>query len=255
MLKEQMYKNLNKEYYHGYRVLNPALKTCEEFYLTQSFIYAASYAGPKGSVDVFKLNRNANIFNLNCDTDFKRLQAVTDLNLNELKDRDWFSYFKGDLKERRKLLDLIENLGYDGYFNREVDEELVHHSIAAEMEVDVRLKNSPSIGLFNENCITKIQTIENIRKDYRVKNVKDLELDYIEYKILKAYNEKEDLLDVCYELCQQVLNFDCNQIMLMISKCSYHLFKDDYEDLKKMFENKSPFQDKGFYNQRPIRWM
>lgn len=156
MLKEQMYKNLNKEYYHGYRVLNPALKTCEEFYLTQSFIYAASYAGPKGSVDVFKLNRNANIFNLNCETDFKRLQAVADLNLNELKDRDWFSYFKGDLKERRKLLDLIENLGYDEYL------EVINYTNSIKVSLNLTLsKKFPELKIISEQLIKELDNLDN----------------------------------------------------------------------------------------------
>lgn len=73
-LLEQRHSNLRREYYHGFHALDPALKSCEEFYLTASFIYAASYAGRNGKVEVYHLKRAASIFNLRCESDFNALQ-------------------------------------------------------------------------------------------------------------------------------------------------------------------------------------
>lgn len=258
-LKEQKQNNLNRSYYHGYRVMDPNLKTCEEFYLTTSFIYAASYAGRKGHVDVYNFKNSVNIFNLNCKSDLDNLKKVLgdiSINVNELKKRDWFSYFKGDIKKRRKLLDLVESLGYDGYFNREVDKELMQHSVAANSITDRRLYNSPSIGIFNKDCLIKTGTVDDIPNNYRIQKYRDLELDYIEYYLLKTYKESKSLSEAYDVLSEQILNFNSKQIMSIISKFNYKEFEKDYNDLCKEFGDISLFTEKKLiYYQRPIiRW-
>lgn len=258
-LKEQQYANLNRNYFHGYHVLDPKLKTCEEFYLTNSFIYAASYAGRKGHVEVYHLKKSSNIFNLNSETDFNLLKENLknpSIDLEILKKRDWFSYFKGDLKKRRELLDVIESLGYDGYFNKEVDKELSQHSILAGLRVDGRLLNSPSIGIFNKDCLTKIKTIDNISENEYIDKYKELELQYIEYKLLLTYKQQEDLKSLYEELVDEILNFNSMQIMLMITKFNPKEYIQDFEELDKKFGSIKLLKEKALiYYQRPIiKW-
>lgn len=255
-ISEQRHSNLRREYYHGFHALDPALKSCEEFYLTASFIYAASYAGRKGKVEVYHLKRAANIFNLRCESDFNALQEKVSFDLSKLRDGDWLSFFKGSLRERRELLDIIESLGYDGYFNKEVDRELVKHSVAAGCEADLKLLSSPSVGIFNKDCLEKVETVSDIRSDFRVKRYIDLELDYIEYKLLLAYKNSSSLSDVYDELTQQVLNFDSTQIMSMIVKLNPKDFSQDFGRLHKRFGSIELLSEKQLiYYQRPIsRW-
>lgn len=258
-LNEQNYTNLNKQYYHGYRVMDPSLKSCEEFYLTNSFLYAASYAGRKGHVDVYKLKKSANIFKLQSEFDFNLLQnnlKDSSINLEELKERDWYSYFKGNIRKRRDLLDIVESLGYDGYFNREVDKELMKHSVAANISVDRRLYNSPSLGIFNKNCLLKIDEVLDVVNDSRVQDYKDLELDYIKYRLLDAYKNNISLSDVYNEVTEQVLNFNSIQIMSLFSKFNYKDFENEYSDLCKRFGDIELLTEKKLiYYQRPIvRW-
>lgn len=221
--------------------------------LTASSIYAASYAGRKGKVEVYHLKRAANIFNLQCKTDFDTLQEKVSFDLEELKSRDWLSFFKGSLRERRKLLDTIESLGYDGYFNREVDNELAKHSAAAGCEVDLKLLGSPSVGIFNRDCLERVETVSDIRNDFRVKRHINLELDYIEYKLLLAYKNGNSLSDVYDELVQQVLNFDNMQIMSIMMRFNPRDYSKDFETLHKRFGGVELLSEKQLiYYQRPI---
>lgn len=255
-LDEQNYHKLNKEYYHGYRALDPALKTCEEFYITSSFIYAASYAGRKGHVDVYFLDHALNIFNLHNENDFRKLQEKVSFDLSGLKERDWYSYFKGDVRKRRDLLDVVQQFGYDGYFNYEIDKELMKHSVAASLELNAFLYKSPSIGVFDRNCLKKVSTIDNVTEDYRVKKYADKELDYIEYRLLKAYYDNDDKNYVYEELVADVLNYTPKQIMQLVWHFDPKDYEVDYEKLQKQFGGTGLIEEKKLiYYQRPIvRW-
>lgn len=255
-LNEHIYNKLTKEYYHGYRALNPTLKTCEEFYITSSFIYAASYAGRKGYVDVYFLDRALDIFSLHNDNDFNKLQKKVSFDLKDLKERDWYSYFKGDIRKRRDLLDIVQQLGYDGYFNYEIDKELMQHSVAASLEMNASLYKSPSIGVFDRESLKKASTINDVTDDYRVKKYADKELDYIEYRLLKAYYDNDDRDYVYEELVSNVLNFTPKQIMQLMWHFDYKKYEADYEKLQRQFGDAKLLKEKKLmYCQRPIlRW-
>ena len=62
VLAEQKYTNLNRIYYHGFNPDKAKKLSCNEFYLTTSFPYAAENAGPNGTVAEFFLAKESNIF-------------------------------------------------------------------------------------------------------------------------------------------------------------------------------------------------
>lgn len=69
ILTEQLYKNLNRNYFHGAKTgkLEKADSLYDYFYLTNSFVYAALYACSEdpliGKVYRFTLKEGLNIFN------------------------------------------------------------------------------------------------------------------------------------------------------------------------------------------------
>lgn len=257
-MNEQKYTNLNRIYYHGYREDNPQLKSCDqyEFYITTSFLYAASYAGKEGYVEAFKLKQEANILNLKSKKDYELLNKYK-MNPSSLIGRDWFSYFNGDFYKRNEYLKKLKNLGYDGYFNYEIDDELVWHSIIANKCINTLYKQSPSIGIFNKNILQKIETINNPTKDERIKQYKSLELEYIEYQILKLYKNDKftdfELYCLYDKLRSQILNFEPKQILYMIFKFNPEKYINDYNELKKKFGSVKLIEDKQrFYYERPM---
>lgn len=262
-MTEQKYTNKNRIYYHGFRPLNPPLKSSDEFYLTTSFLYAASYAGKKGKVWSYRLKRNANIFNLKSKKDIEKIKnndilRFPDIDFDELANRDWFSYFKGNFKQRRLLLNVIELMKYDGYFNNEIDDELVHHSVAANLNINLALKNSPSIGIFNDDCLEKIEVVDDIANDPRIKEYKQAEFEYFIYTILKSYEsgtKNADFFDKLYELSLSLFNFTNQQLIKMFMSINPNQYADEYVMLKQKFENVRLIEGKRYmYNQRPVNW-
>lgn len=118
----------------------------------------------------------------------------------------------------------------------------------------MKLLGSPSVGIFNRDCLERAETVSDIRNDFRVKRHINLELDYIEYKLLLAYKNGSSLSDVYYdELVQQVLNFDNMQIMSIMMRFNPRDYSKDFETLHKRFGGVELLSEKQLiYYQRPI---
>jgi hypothetical protein len=73
----------------------------------------------------------------------------------ELRDNDW-SQLDDSLVSRGDLINIIKDLGYDGFFNFEWDGDKVHPNEQAR---------KPSIGIFDISCLsyTGVQPVENFK--------------------------------------------------------------------------------------------
>jgi hypothetical protein len=162
LLKEQMYTNKRRLYYHGKIAgYDDSKRNFNEIYLTTRMTYAMAYAGRGGSVETYTLNDTANIFNMKCATDEaafrKHCQANAPALLkyaDKLKNHDW-AFLEGDYF-RQAIIDVIKDLGYDGYFNYEIDEDglAILHDMADCYTFNCNL-HSPAIALFNRSKAIK----------------------------------------------------------------------------------------------------
>lgn len=165
LINEQKYTNKYRIYYRGIRTNDVSQKNFKEIYLTTKFPYALSYAKMDGIVEEYCLKDTANIFNMKCKTDEGKLRVFCQNHyqqygnylkcFEELKENDWGKTL--GLDGRIALIIAIKSLGYDGYFNYEIDEnfykEIRKYPWCRFSELQIK---SPAIAIFNENAIKKI---------------------------------------------------------------------------------------------------
>ena len=199
VLAEQKYTNLNRVYYHGFNPKSTKKLSCGEFYLTTSFPYAAEYAGPIGTVAEFFLKKESNIFNALAKKDFELLKSFCEnsakqyLNvLSRLKKNDWFKLFDRDVEKRQGLLEIIEQLGFDGYFNFEIDSELEEDYIDQDEMISPALVSSPAIAVFDKDCLIRGDTFygrEEFIQNEEVQKARQVQIDYLAYRFLELYEK------------------------------------------------------------------
>lgn len=168
ILGEQKYKNRNRVYYHGFQKdFDENKKLFDEFYLTTSKLYAAVYAKRDGFIKAYRLKDEANIFNMQCKTDEAAFRKFCQLNspqylkhIDSLKYDDWSSPELGGDDNKYKIKMIIRNLGYDGFFNKEINEigikELHKYNVYS---YDLS-KSSPAIAIFNKNAVLEIDLLK-----------------------------------------------------------------------------------------------
>lgn len=205
ILKEQRHANLSRSYYRGLRDRNPAARQYDEIYLTTKFSYALAYAGVDGTVEEYLLKDMADIFNMRCRTDEDRLrkhcQGKARLkfylkSFERLKDNDWAGAFDYP-HERQRLLDAIKALGYDGYFNFEIDRDCFHKYRGLPgfsfIESDI---SSPAVALFSGSALIKKAEYSGaaIRAVPVFRKARQAELRYISGKVPELVkNGKRDI--------------------------------------------------------------
>lgn len=171
ILDEQKHKNLYRRYYQGrikdYDSSKAIFKGWS--YLTTQPIYAYFYAKDGGNVSEFVLKTDIDVFNANCDTDFYKLKQyaiendVAWLNydiIERLKTEDWSYVLKGDTK-RSEILDILKNLGYDGFFNYEYSDKM-QKELSSVLGTEVLLPNEPAIGVLDKTAFTLIGSYDNL---------------------------------------------------------------------------------------------
>ena len=175
IIREQKLKNFDRIYYHGKVAgFKKEERKFSEFYLTTNIYYAVMYAKRGGTVEKYQLKEIADIFNANSHTDERifRDYCIEHNNiaykyLTHLKNCDWCGI--DDDKYRDKLIDIVKELGYDGFFNYELDENLrrVFHN-AGVFQFDGKEPRYPAIGLFNEDMVTK-------KAEYKIEDIIQIE--------------------------------------------------------------------------------
>lgn len=144
---EQLYKNRGRAYFHGtpYETLDKSNDRFGCLFLITDFSYAANYskvegAGTFGRVFEFHLKNPMDIFNINSTMDRYRLQKSVSKELYELANTNNWLLNSTNVAKRKDLLTAIKRLGYDGFFDKEVDPD--------------KLYSNPSIGVFSvENLL------------------------------------------------------------------------------------------------------
>lgn len=179
LLSEQSYTNLNRIYYHGSKTdsLNIYKSRFNSLYLTTSFLYAVIYSYRNedlkhGKVFAYKLKKNLNIFNARSKKDIDTLKKHFHSNYIELlgnkyklteeflskylASRDWFFVFDKSMKIREQFIEVLQEIGYDGFFNyewqKDVKEHLHNDFIAPSID------NQPAVGIFD---ISNLQQIDS----------------------------------------------------------------------------------------------
>lgn len=245
-LIEQKYKNLNRRYFRGQREdWSEKDAVFNEMYYTTSLEYAFFYAikHENGVITEYRLNEDADIFNLNSKKDYFTLHKyLNDTNnnqllseLDDLKRKDWLFFFR-DYDKRNELLSIIKSLGYDGYFNYEFDKEYVEK--ASEYDLyDIPLNpNNPSIGVFNNSVFKKVKTwtldeIENseIAKKFRQKEINLIKKNYkkeLEYQL--RHNNSIDKEKAYYS----IIGYELHLIFLSVEE-----FEQLVDELDKEWTN------------------
>lgn len=204
ILLEQKYTNLNRLYYRGLQRLSAKEKRFNETYFSTKAEYALVYTDKlAGSLGVYRLKETANIFNMKCKIDEGKLRTYCQKNLpsllgslEQLKNNDWL-YLVGS-SNRECLVNAIRTLGYDGYFNYEIDKELYNNAKnnPGLCFTNLQVKSS-SVAVFNpEKTLIKIKEYsgKELFNLPQVQEFKKDEKNYIVNFVKENSNKNEEQL-------------------------------------------------------------
>lgn len=213
IFNEQNLKKFKRSYFRGLK--SSSERIYKETYLTTKFQYALFYAKATGQVFEYKLKENANIFNAKCKTDEGILRRYCQKNwpeflskIEKLKNNDWITVSE----ERQDLIDAIQLLGYDGYFNFEIDKNLIKEARKYECFdfTEIHL-NSPSIALFDDSSLIEVQNWkgEKLERNQEFQALHEKELDYIKWSLLEDLYEgfEKSLKQKTEELSKGLVTF------------------------------------------------
>lgn len=165
VLTEQQYKNLSRRYFHGSQngKLNPKESRQDFLYLSNSFVYSSMYACQidplHGKVFEFRLKEELNIFNAKCKSDLLKLKLYArknNIDWKKLEKEDWSL-----LKSKASIIELIRDLGFDGFFDWEWTSNLRKYRENVEGELKGQfLDTSPAVGIFDVEKLKQVQTYQ-----------------------------------------------------------------------------------------------
>lgn len=194
ILTEQLYKNLNRRYFHGSKTgeLEKIGNTYDFLFLTTDFVYSAFYAcqvdALEGRVFEFRLKESLNIFNSKSQQDVLKIRTYIRKNKPEM-DKNWYweglqgedwTFLFEDTNYRRKTIEAIFNCGFDGFFDYEWSEDF-KKSKSRNTEKGEFLEKSPSVAIFNVEKIKKVA-------EYKYE-------DYFQFKsFIEAFRKEKSLL-------------------------------------------------------------
>lgn len=207
VFNEQKYKNKQRKYYHGtpFDKLNKSLDRFGCLFLTTYFPYAVEYSkidekGTFGHVFEFKIKEPLNIFNIKSSMDNFKLQKNVSSDLYALaKTNNWLAdRQRGHL--RGELLNQIKLLGYDGFFDKEVD--------------DHELYDNPTVGIFYLEKLLNTNVYNHpdfaFNKDFV--NRHDIDINKVHNAFISEYKvgikDKELISEIIYMDCTATLTLD-----------------------------------------------
>lgn len=259
ILNEQRHSNLNRSYYHGkiFSFENDKRKF-SEFYLSTSLLYSLVYAYDEdhnfGVIEEYRLKSPINIFNAKDKKDEACLRIYLHKNVPKylkyielLKENDWSVILEGDYN-RQILIDIIKDLGYDGYFNYEIDKESIDflHKAGVFKYSDLTIKQ-PSICIFNKDSIKKVFEWDkkSLLRNSKFNDIKNKEIEWFSYKVRNKMLETKDEFDEEFfieGMYRLTLTLDKNELYDIIDEVQSNL--DSF--LKRKRESLLRFQ--GTYN-------
>lgn len=244
ILNEQLYKNLYRPYFRGYRDdYDEDKKIFKGFsYFTTNPLYALYYAKNNDIwvLSEYRLKNKINIFNARSKKDYFTLHSFLIKNnmgdkiklLDKLKDHDWAFI----LEERDEFLDIIESLGYDGFFNYEYDKEMKKEILLQDKNAHLPSTDSnPAIGVINKDIFIKVQDYTSINEALSIDIVSDYKLKEIEllkeqFHLLKRTVNKDFAFNKCLSNISKWLVLSKNEVAKLINEL--------YDEDKNLNENK-----------------
>lgn len=165
ILTEQQYTNLNRRYFHGSQNgrLNPKESRQNFLYISNSFVYSSMYACQidplRGKVFEFRLKEGLNIFNAKCKRDLLKLKLhaqKNNIDWEKLEKEDWSL-----LKSKGSIIELIRDLGFEGFFDWEWTDNLRNYRKEVEGELKGQfLDTSPAVGIFDVEKLKQVSTYQ-----------------------------------------------------------------------------------------------
>ena len=257
ILTEQELKKYKRPYFQGREKNYNRDKAYfqNKDFLTTNFIYAAFYAKKDGIITEYDLNENINIFNARCKSDYKKLidynnkynLSMPEDTLYKLKNEDWCYVLLGS-KFRDIFINIVIDLGYDGFFNFEFSNAMNReYTLTNKFILD--FKCGPSIGVLNKNAFTIKRTYNGIKEFNQVENLE------------KYKNQEKDAFSSIYNFLindqhltkEEILKyFKQDSILLTDEELKDLLFSGDFEKIYN--ESNSAFWTKERFNEL-IPWL
>lgn len=209
VLREQVYRKLNKVYFHGSKTgsLSEKDKVYSSFYLTLHFDYAALYAcqdNPlEGKVYEFLLKEELNLFNALSRKDVQTLKLFLHKNNLNFLDKKWYweglpnedwNFVFRNTPHKDTLIECIKNCGFDGFFNFEWTDNYKDY---IEIEKGEKILKAPSLSIFDLSKLKQIKVLsyedyfrfESFKKEY------DEEKNALIDKAVKAKERGQDVFE------------------------------------------------------------
>ncbi len=245
LISEQKHKNKNRKYYHGKVTDKPG----KEFYLTTRFAYALIYTeGLLGEVQEYTLKQTADIFNMKCKTDEGLLRKYCQKYesgllkyLDHLKNNDWTSFSNPQLKFT--FIDIIRNLGYDGFFNFEIDKvalQRLHSNLRFQFDF---YQGSPAVAVFNKDILVlrKTWSKNNFEDNSEFQELKKEELDIIETINLDWQSQgksKKEILDYLRKRTLTVKPLEIQELLVDYPQDTLKIYNEQINRYTTDLENK-----------------
>lgn len=248
-LQEQTYRGHKRIYYQGrFSGFDESKRTFKDvFYLTTSIVYAASYAGDDGNVSSYVLKKDLNIFNAKSKQDYNAIKDALSNDLlsylDRLADEDWV--FGDNLFEqttKNKFIEIIKSLGYDGFFNYEVDKKFLRRMKESPYWdfINKVMIDNPSIGVFDESNLIKVDDNIDFKKESSYKEFSDLEKNFIAYSLLSLLNGgkfDDEHKDMLYKsLCNSLMTLSKDEIYELVFSYDKDFILNNSKDFMKKFE-------------------
>jgi len=200
ILKEQFLKNKGRILWRGskYREWKPGPFCCP--YVSTQVLYALNFSKDFDKPIVenakylsqFVIKKPLNLFNARSQKDYRILEDFFRKNkmqdwlgaLSLLADNDWFDIF--EIEEREYLIEILKELGFEGFVNIEGNSEKILHNAFYTLNVSVKndLYGFDGIGVFDFNNLIEVKTLQvwnEIKKEFEVQ----LEINTAKNEVLK----------------------------------------------------------------------
>ena len=253
--EEHSYHKKNKIYWHGslYPYYNEDLAKFKYFFITPDFEYAARYAVDRYRLE-FKymyrctLRKPLNIFNPRNSCDeflFKKRFNPSREEFNLLKEEMWLGLL--GLEERERIVDAIQLLGYDGFFNFEHNKQGASLGIfdAGNVSIDKIYEGQEISDFIKANkdlCSRRNRQMKSLEEScFKIypslltkddfKNILNVDFDFERKyeKILQKRRERK--LEKSKARLKEYLNIDKKDPLYDNLLRNYELYFEDLQDM------------------------
>ena len=270
ILKEQFLKNKGRILWRGskYKEWKSEVFCCP--YVSTQVLYALNFSKDFDKPIVenakylsqFVIKKPLNLFNARSQKDCRLLEDFFRKNkmydwlgaLPLLADNDWLDVF--EIEEREYLIEILKELGFDGFVNIEGNSGKILRNAFYTLNVSVKndLYGFDRIGIFDFNNLMEVKTLQGwneIKKEFEVQ----LEINSAKNEVLKNLFEN-------WEGYKNNLNLFVEDSLKNVVVWNFLTRKEieelylnfDYENFKNKFE-KEKLRLKENYRQLPVNYL